>query len=505
MASQMAEAIQQLIQDKGLTEEAVLKTIENTIKAAYKRKFGTLENCFVEFEDDLSDVTVYSRKMIVDGVYDPVTEIELEEALEMSPECEVGDEIDILVDPRDFERSAVQTGKQTAHQALSEIQKDTLMTEYREKIGEIIIGYYQRERNGSIYIDLGKVEGILPSKFQSPRETYHKNDRIKALIIDVKKTSAGLQVVLSRTDADFVRSIIELEVPEIYDNTIEIQSIMREAGYRTKIAVYSRRDDVDPVGACVGLKGVRIQAVIRELEGEKIDILRYDPDPRVFIKNALSPAEVTGVVILDEEKRQALAIVPESQFSLAIGKQGLNVRLANKLVDWNIDVKTEEQYGDFDTVLSESRRAAHDLFSDGDETYEIMTISELSGVDERVVSVLFENNISDIQDFIDAQENGSLSEIQGLSAEDIEDIASLIDQTVEFVEDEENADIHEIDEVTSEEVANDDSTETVAEDTVENSDDEMYECPECGEKITTDMVNCPSCNIGLSFEYEDGE
>lgn len=187
MASQLAEAIHQLIQDKGLTEEAVLKTVENTIKAAYKRAYGTSDNCYVEFEDDLSDVSVYSRKMIVDGVYDPVTEIELEDALKMSPDCEVGDEIDILIDPRDFELSAVQTGKQTAHQALSEIQKDTLMAEYKDKVGEIIVGYYQRERNGNIYVNLGNVEGILPVKFQSPREVYHKNDRIRALVVDVKK------------------------------------------------------------------------------------------------------------------------------------------------------------------------------------------------------------------------------------------------------------------------------------------------------------------------------
>ena len=289
MSSQMAEAIRQLTQEKGLSEDAVLSTIENMLKAAYKRKFGTADNCVVQFEDDLSDVSVYSRKVIVDGVYDHVIEIELEDAKLLSDECEIGDEIDILVDPKDFDRSAVQTGKQTAHQSLTESHKDTLYSEYKEKIGEIIIGYYQRERNGTIYVDLGKVEGILPAKFQSEREVYHKSDRIKALIVDVKKTPAGLQVVLSRTDPDFVKAILELEVPEIYDKTVEIYKIVREAGYRTKIAVYSNRDDVDPVGACVGLKGVRIKSVIGELEGEKIDILKYDPDPMVFIKNALSP------------------------------------------------------------------------------------------------------------------------------------------------------------------------------------------------------------------------
>ncbi len=493
MASKMAEAIQQLIQENGLTEEAVIKTIETTIKAAYKRKFGTAENCLVEVEDDYSDVTVYSRKMIVDGVYDPVTEIELEEALEISPECEVGDEIDIVIDPKDFERSAIQTGKQIAHQSLTEIQKDTLLAEYKEKIGEIMIGYYQREKNGNIYLDLGKVEGILPGKFQSPRESYTKNDRIKALIVDVKKTGSGLQIVLSRSDPDFVRSIIELEVPEIYDNTIEVNNIVREAGYRTKVAVSSKREDVDPVGACVGLKGVRIQSVIRELEGEKIDILRYDPDPRVFIKNALSPAEVTGVVILDEEKRTALAVVPDSQFSLAIGKQGLNVRLANKLVDWNIDVKTEEQYEDVDTLLAESRRAAQDLFSGDGDDYEISTIAELPSVNEEIVKILTENNIVDIQEFLTANEDGVLAKIEGITDEDIAAIVSLIEQSVEFVEEEVQDEITE----------SSDEEEVTDEESDEEAD--VFECPECGAEITTDMANCPNCGIGLSFEYEDEE
>ncbi len=483
MSSQMADAIRQLTQDKGISEDAILQTIENTLKAAYKRKFGTSDNAVVKFSDDLSDVAIYSRKVIVDGVYDPVTEIELDEALELSPECEVGDEIDILVDPKEFDRSAVQTGKQTAHQSLSEIQKDSLFAEYKDKVGEIIIGYYQRERNGSIYVDLGKIEGVLPAKNQSPRETYHKNDRIKALITDVKKTNSGLQLVLSRTDPDFVRAVVELEVPEIYDKTVEIHKIVREPGYRTKIAVFSHREDIDPVGACVGLKGVRIQAVIRELEGEKIDILKYDPDPREFIKNALSPAEVLDVVILDESKRQALAVVPEEQFSLAIGKQGLNVRLANRLADWSIDVKTEAQYEEFDSVVAESRKAAEQLFSDIPET--IASVAELPGVDEQVAAVLKENGIEDIEQFMQSVESGAIRQIEGLSDTDITAVQSLINDTVEFVED-------------PAPVAAESAAEQIEE-------DEEYVCPECGAKITIDMTTCPSCGIGLSFEVEDEE
>jgi len=508
MASEMAEAIRQLTQDKGISEDTVISTIESTIKAAYKRKFGSSNNCIVHFEDDFSDVSVYSRKVIVDGVYDPVTEIELEDALQLSDECEIGDELDILIDPKNFDRSAVQTGKQTAHQFLSESHKDSLMAEYKEKIGEIIIGYYQRERNGNIYVDLGKVEGILPARFQSPREVYHKTDRIKALVVDVKKTNSGLQLVLSRTDPEFVRAIIELEVPEIYDKTIEIHKIVREAGYRTKIAVTSNREDVDPVGACVGLKGVRIQAIIRELEGEKIDILKYDEDPQVFIKNALSPAQVSGIIVVDEEKRQALAIVPEDQLSLAIGKQGLNVRLANRLADWNIDIKTEDQYEDYDQVLQQSREKVANLFNDNvdDEVYEIENVADLPGIDSRIVELLTANNVTDIQSFMNAADNGSLVEIEGLSKEDIESVSELISQTVEFVEDDaegDSLDTTDVEKNTTD--SSDKEQKTDTESVQEEVEEEVYECPECGAPVTIDMTECPNCHIGLSFEYEDEE
>ena len=496
MSSDMAEAIRQLIQEKGFSEDSVKNSIENSIKAAYKKTYGTADNCEVSFADDLSEVTVWAKKIVVEDVEDPVTEISLEEAKKLTEDCDVGDEIQILIDPKtDFERSAVQTGKQSVHQSLTEIQKDSLYAEYKDKVGEIIIGYYQRERNETIYVDLGKVEGILPKKFQSEREVYHKNDRIKALITDVRKSASGLQIILSRTDPDFVRNILELEVPEIYDKTVEIFKIVREAGYRTKVAVYSHREDVDPVGACVGLKGVRIKNVISELEGEKIDVLNYDEDPRVFIKNALSPAEVTGVVILDEEKRQALAVVPENQFSLAIGKQGLNVRLANRLTDWSIDVKTEEQYESSDELIAESRKAAMDLFNDGDNN-EISTVAELPGINPAVAELLASNNITEIEDFLAAEENGTLSGIEGLSADDIAAVKSIIDSSVEFVD--------EDGEESGQEAAPAGEPENDVASAGEG-EEEYYECPECGARITIDMTTCPNCGIGLSFEYEDGE
>lgn len=484
MTTDISEAVKQLKQERGLSEELILKTIEDTLIAAYKRRFGNADNAVVRFGEGNTTVSIFSRKRIVEGVYDPTIELELDDAKELNPEAEVGDELLIAVDPKDFDRSEVQTARQTAHQSIREIQKDTLYSEYKEKEGEIIIGYYQRERNGTIYVDLGKVEGILPRKYQSPRETYHQNDRIKALIVEVNKAPSGLQVVVSRTHTDFVRAIFELEVPEVYDKTVEIHKIVREPGYRTKLAVYSNRDDVDPVGACVGLKGVRIQSVIKELEGEKIDILKYDPDPTRFIKNALSPAEVRSVVILDESKHQALAIVADSQLSLAIGKQGLNVRLANRLVDWNIDVKTEAQFAEMD-IASESRRAVSELFTDEEE---FTRIAELPDVDSATAEALVANGIEFIEDFL-ALDETQCAALEGVDREALDALRAIIEENVEIVE---------------EEYAEETYPEQEQE-PVEEYEEEELECPECGAAITVDMANCPSCGIGLSFEYEDEE
>ena len=499
MGTDMSQAIRQLIQDRGISEELILRTIENTLLAAYKHRFGNAENAVVKFDEENMEVSIFAQKKIVeqDGVYDPVTEIDINEAKELNPDAEVGDEILVELDPKQFDRIAVQSAKQTAHQTIREIQKDSLHSEFKDKVGEIIIGYYQRERNGTIYVDLGKIEGVLPKKFQSPRETYHVNDRIKALIAEVKKDSSGLQIVLSRTHPEFVKAIFELEVPEIYDKTVEIHKIVREPGFRTKLAVYSNREDVDPVGACVGLKGVRIQAVIKELEGEKIDILKYDPDPRRFIKNALSPAEVREVIILDEGKHQALAVVNDSMLSLAIGKQGLNVRLANRLADWNIDVKTETQFSQMD-IAAESRRAVSELFGDSDSySDEISRISELPGVDSRIAQILLDNGIDFIEDFLTLGQEEL--EAKGLSGSEIEDLRKLIEEYVEIVEEDETYDDDEQEEKVDVEA----SEEEDEEEEEEGEEEEEYECPECGAKITVDMTTCPSCGIGLSFEYEE--
>ena len=278
---------------------------------------------------------------------------------------------------------------------------------------------------------------------------------------------------------------MEMEIPEIADGTVKIEKCVRDAGYRTKMAVSTQREEIDPVGACVGAKGVRIQNVIREILGEKIDVLRYDPNPVEFIKNALSPAQVSRVVILDEEKRQALAIVDDSQFSLAIGKQGQNVRLANRLCDWSIDVKTEEQCEGMDLSGKATTQAALNLFNDDQaEAEEVSTLAELEGVTERVAEILKSNGIEDIVQFIEAYNNGSVQKIDGLTADEVEAVYNIIKETVDIVEEDSG-----------------NSAEVPAEE--ESAAEEKYYCPECGAEITLDMTHCPKC--GVEFEFTEDE
>jgi N utilization substance protein A len=481
----VSEAIKELMQERGMSEEHILKTIEDTLLVAYRRRFKIPEkkrqtingrefsvplpvNAVVRFSDD-KKVSMFARKKIVDaeedGIENPVFEIDVIEARRLNPEAEIGDEILINVDPREFNRAAIRSAKQTAQHSIRNIQNTSLYDEYKSKVGEIIIGYFQRERNGDIYVDLGRVEGVLPKRHQSPREYFHINDRIKAMIADVRRSSSDIEVVLSRSSPDFVRALLKIEVPELYDKTVEIRRVVRQPGYRTKIAVFSNKEDVDPVGACVGLKGIRTQAIIKELEGEKLDILKYETDPCAFIKNALSPATVEDVFILNESRRQALAVVEDSQLSLAIGKQGNNVKLANKLVDWNIDVKTKTQFAEMD-VAADSRRAASDLF--------YSRVSELPGVDAEIVRELKSKNADFIEDFIKLTPE-QLSKIK-VTPEQLESLNKLIEEYVDI------------------EYEYEDSGETAAEE---------YHCPECGAKITLEMTQCPKCGTEFSFEYED--
>ena len=483
MAGVKIEDVRKFALEKELDEDLAIKIVEQTLKAAYKTAFKTDANAVVITGDDA--INIYARKKIVDDVVKPELEVDIEEATKLAPDCEIGDELLFELDPKDFKRGSIQAGVQRVHQSTREIQKDSIYSEYKAKEGEIIIGYYQRKKNDNIYVDLGKVEGLLPRKFQLPQEIYHPNDRIKALIKEVKKhrQSNVVQLILSRTDPDFVRRLMELEIPEIYDNIVELYKIVREPGYRTKIAVISHREDVDPVGACVGPKGTRIQTIITELEGEKIDVLEYSSDPAVFIANALSPAEVLDVVILDAEKRMALAVVAESQLSIAIGKQGLNVRLANRLADWSIDVKTEKQFQEMD-IHADSRKAAEELFND-----EAVLLTEVEGIAADVVALLHEHHIETVEQLLDTPHE-ELCAIPGMSEEKVNELEALINESFEIVDENQESE---------QDIQPEDQTMS------EDAEEEVYECPECGAPITIDMTVCPNCGVGLSFEYEDEE
>lgn len=491
MSDKVSEGIRLFAQEKGLDDDLVVYVVQQSLKAAYKKQFGTDVNIVFDNKDD-SSVFMFSKKIVVENVKNDITEISLKDALKITESAETGDELLVEVDPMSFGIAAAHAGKQRAIQCLREIQKDSLYSEYSSKVGEIIIGYYHREMNGNIYVDLGKVEGLLPKRFQSPHDRFGRNgkageeSRIKALVKDVKKhkQSNVVQLILSRTDSDFVRRILELEVPEIYNGVIEIRNIVRDPGYRTKVAVCALREEIDPVGACVGPKGARIQAVIAELGGEKIDILEYSDNPREFIRNSLSPAEVEDVVIIDEEKRSAVAIVSQTQLSLAVGKQGMNVRLANRLVDWNIVVKTEEEFKEMD-IYTDVRQAAENLFTDEEDEDVISTVAELPGITEEIVAVLNNNGIDDIEDLIN-MESSDIKALDGMAPEMAETLIDIIANAVEVVEDEE---------FEPEETEEDAGT----------GDKEELKCPACNEPIEIGMSECPHCGVGLSFEYYEDE
>lgn len=473
MASEMAEAIRQLISEKGIPEDLIVKTLEDSLLAAYKKKFGTSENAVIRFKENYEGIEIYAKKTIVadDDFEDEVLEIPLEEARKLAEEAEIGDILEIPIDPSEFDFQSVMLAKQTARQSLRDISRDTLYAEFKTKVGEIVIGYFQRERNGTIFVDLGKVEGVFPHKYQSPRETYHIGDRIKALIVEVEKTKTGFQVVLSRTHAEFVRKLLELEIPEIYDKTIEIFKIVREPGYRTKVAVYTKRTDIDPVGACVGPKGMRSQLISQELEGEKIDFIRYEVNPKAFIQNALAPAQIKEVYILDEARHMALAVVDEHELSIAIGKSGQNVKLANRLCDWNIDVMTEEQYLQ-DSRNLELKKAADSLFSTAEEQGEELLVKDMPGIKPEWIAALEASGIRSVEQFLELDKS-EISQRASLSSEDVEAIRGIIEENVEIVQE-------EIEE-----------------------EPESYTCPECGASVTPDMDHCPSCGVALSFEVDE--
>jgi N utilization substance protein A len=343
MNRELISVIDEIGRQKGIDKARVIGAIESALQTAAKKRFGQAENIQVEIDQKTGEISVVSKKIIVDTVSNPKAEISLQEARQYDSEAEVGDEIGSLIEMNELGRIAAQTAKQVIFQKVREAEWEAVQKEYSTRHGDLVNGIILGMERRNYLVDLGKTEAILPIQEQITRETYRRGDRVKAMLLEVRRTPKDVQVILSRSHPQFVSKLFELEVPEVMEKIIEIKSVVRDPGDRTKIAVTSREKAVDPVGACVGIKGSRVQAVVRELRGEKIDIITWTQDPRVFIAEALNPATIEKVGI-DEEKKSALVVAADSQLSLAIGKNGQNVRLAARLTGWKIDIISATEY-----------------------------------------------------------------------------------------------------------------------------------------------------------------
>ena len=357
-------ALEELEKEKGMNKDYLLDAIETALVTAYKRNFDSLENVKVVMDRQTGATHVYSVKEVVEEPENQETQVSLKEAQKINPDLKEGDTLETEIVPRNFGRIAAQTAKQVIIQKLREAEREIVYNEFNERKGEIVSGIVQKADKNIVVMDLGKLEGVMPSKEQIPTETYKVNDKIKAYVLKVEKGQKGApQVIVSRSHPDFVRKLLEFEIPEIYEGVIEIKSVSRDPGYRSKVAVYSPDPNIDPVGSCVGQKGVRIQNVINELNGEKIDVIEWNEDPSIYIAASLLPAQILAVDI-KEEGKFAQVIVPDNQLSLAIGKSGQNARLAAKLTNWKIDIKSESQFRE---ILEKQQEENNESNESGEE------------------------------------------------------------------------------------------------------------------------------------------
>ncbi|MEH7353123.1 transcription termination factor NusA [Neobacillus drentensis] len=342
MSSELLDALTILEREKGISRDILIEAIEAALVSAYRRNFNQAQNVRIDFNLQTGSMRVFARKEVVDQVFDPRLEISLADAVRINPNYQVEDVVEMEVTPKDFGRIAAQTAKQVVTQRVREAERGIIYSEFIDREEDIMTGIVQRLDSKFIYVSLGKIEALLPVNEQMPNERYKPHDRIKVFITKVEKTTKGPQIFVSRTHPGLLKRLFEIEVPEIYDGTVEIKSVAREAGDRSKISVHSDNHEVDPVGSCVGPKGTRVQAVVNELKGEKIDIVKWSDDPVVFVANSLSPSKVLDVMVNENEKATTV-VVPDYQLSLAIGKRGQNARLAAKLTGWKIDIKSETE------------------------------------------------------------------------------------------------------------------------------------------------------------------
>jgi transcription termination/antitermination protein NusA len=391
MASELKRLIDQVSREKGIDRQTLIHTLEEAIKSAIKKKYGTRQDLDVTYNEEYGELEAFQFKEVVETVTDPDKQVSLAEAIKLDPESEIGDELGIRMDTETLGRIAAQSAKQVIIQKMKDAEREVVYEEFKSRKGEITHGVVQRVDKNGIVVNMGQAEAVLPPKEQIPREVFRQGDRIRAYVLDVKKISKGPQIVLSRTHPHFLIQLFHGEVPEIVEGIVSIISAAREPGSRAKIAVISKATDVDPVGACVGMKGTRVQNVVQELRGEKIDIVPWNMDPAKFVVNALAPAIISKVII-DQANRSMEVIVPDDQLSLAIGKRGQNVRLASRLTNWRIDVKNESRH-------ERQKQTGY------------QSMLRINGLTAQIADRLYEAGITSLQEFIDA----SLTELEELT------------------------------------------------------------------------------------------
>lgn len=415
MSIEVIHIIEQLCREKGIDKDYLIGAVKTAVEAAARKKLPHVENIVSQFNIENGEAEIWAEHTIVESVEDPDNQILLEDAVKISPDAELGETVLVKQEIRDLGRIAAQLAKQVILQKVREAEIEITYNEYQERKGDLINGIVQRFEHGDIIVELGKAEGVLPRREQVFRETFNRGDRIRAYVVDVRKTSKNALVILSRTHIGLIQCLFELEVPEISEGMVEIMGIVREPNGRTKIAVRSNDRDIDAVGACVGMRGMRVQSIVQELRGEKIDIVEYSEDPEVFIRNALSPAKISRIIPNKEENHMTI-IVADDQMSLAIGKKGQNVRLAAKLVKWKIDIKNQSETGG---GLLESSGLLPLKESPTEDFLEI--IKNAKGFGEKIVAILFTNNVVNFDEVISRGVEG-LTQITGIGPKKAEAI-----------------------------------------------------------------------------------
>lgn len=394
--SDIKRVVEQVSKDKGISREVLIKALEEALKSAARKKFGNKMEIEVQYNEEVGEIEVFQFKEVAEVITESALEISLEEGRKLDPDCEIGDSLGTKMDTSTFGRIAAQSAKQVIIQKIKDAEKDAVFASFIDRKGEILNGIVQRIDRGDIIVNLGQTEGIVPVREQVPREGYRRGDRIRALILEVLHESRGPQIILSRTHVDFLINLFKMEVPEISEGIVKIMGAAREPGVRAKIAVASSNADIDPVGACVGMKGSRVQNVVQELRGEKIDIISWHVDPARYVCNALAPAEISRVII-DEANRTMEVIVPDEFLSIAIGKRGQNVRLASRLAGWHLDVKSETKY-------SEAMRSGYD------------SLLALTGVGISLADALYEKGFFSAEEISKASVE-DLIQIKGIGEE----------------------------------------------------------------------------------------